>query len=106
MYRIYTTYEFLGRSEVEGNEKLFNTSVYVKSKGFDCLELVNPVWFSILAVCVITIASFNHQKFNINDTMIGAVEVDRDWVRFLSLYGRDMIRKAKTKFGLSLSHIL
>ena len=34
------------------------------------------------------------------DTMIGAVEVDRDWVRFLSLYGRDMIRKAKTKFGL------
>ena len=43
MYRIYTTYKFLGRSEVEGNEKLFNTSVYVKSKGFDCLELVNPV---------------------------------------------------------------
>ncbi len=34
------------------------------------------------------------------------VEVDGDGVQFLGLYGKDMARKAKTEFGLSLSHIL
>ena len=40
----------------------------------------------------------HHQKFNIIDAMIGAVEVDRDRVLFLGLYGRDMVRKANTEF--------
>ncbi len=57
-------------------------------------------------MCVVTIASLNHDEFNIFDAVIKAVEVDGDGVQFLGLYGRDMVRKAKTEFGLSLSHIL
>ena len=40
---IYSTIKFYGRSTMGGNGKLFDTSVYVQSKGLDCLELVNPV---------------------------------------------------------------
>ncbi len=41
----------------EGDGNLFNTSVYVEFRGLDCFELVNPVWFSEFAVCVIYINS-------------------------------------------------
>ncbi len=57
-------------------------------------------------MCVITIASLNHNEFNIFDAEMKAVEVDGDGVKFLGLYRRDMFGKAETEFGLSLYHIL